>query len=274
MKQVLITGAAGGLGRVTSEYLAARGWHVFAADVIRKKEAYPLHPQINPISVDLTSETSITNAFNYVSEQIEGLDAIVNLAGTLILGSVVEIPSQDIEQIMNINLMGIYRINKAFLPLLLKRKGRIINVSSETGWQSAAPFNGPYSMTKHALEAYSDALRRELNLLDIKVIKIQPGAFKAGMTRDINNLFSNALKSTQLFRENLSSAIDLVEGVYDKANDPDFFARVVYKSLKAKKPKTRYSVKPDRARMFLEWLPAKWADRIFQWKLGKGNPRI
>jgi NAD(P)-dependent dehydrogenase (short-subunit alcohol dehydrogenase family) len=272
MKQALITGGMGGLGKVTSGYLVSRGWHVFAADVIRENAGIRQHPQITPVYTDITNETSVNDTLTFISGRTDGLDAIINLAGILVIGSVVEIPTREIERIMNINLLGSYRINKAFLPLLLKRKGRIINVSSETGWQTAAPFNGPYSMSKYALEAYSDALRRELCLLGIRVIKVQPGAFKTGLSKQVEDLFSNALKSTLLFRENISAAIDLVSNVYEKANDPERFAHIVFKSLKVRNPKTCYSVKPDRARSFLELLPVRWADRIYRriLKAGKG----
>jgi len=273
MKQALITGGAGGLGRITSEYLASKGWHVFAADLNQADTGKNEHPRITPVYTDITSETSINDAFTFVSDKTDGLDAIIHLAGMLLIGSLVEIPSRDIEHIMNVNLLGVYRINRIFLPLLLKRKGRIIIVSSETGWQRAAPFNGPYAMSKHALEAYSDALRCELGLLGIRVIKIQPGPLKTGLTRQVEDLFTDARQSSRLFSEHLEAVIDRLEDVYEKAGDPERLARVIDKTLTVKKPRTRYSVMPDRARSFLEWLPVRWADRIYRRVLKTGKPR-
>ncbi len=264
MKQVLITGGAGGLGRITSEYLASRGWHVFAADLKDEDTGKSKHPGIIPIHVDITNETSINEAFAFVADKTDGLDAIIHLAGILLIGSLVEIPNRDIERIMDINLLGVYRVNRTFLPLLLKRKGRIVIVSSETGWQRAAPFNGPYAMSKHALEAYSDALRRELGLLGIRVIKLQPGGLKTGLTSQVDNLFSDAWQSSQLFKEQLEAATDLIKNVYVKAGDPERLAQVIYKTLTVKNPRFRYSVIPSRARSFLEWLPVSWADRIYR----------
>ncbi len=264
MKQVLITGGAGGLGRITSEYLVSKGWHIFSADLKDADTGKNEHPGITPVHVDITSEKSVNDALAAVSEITDGLDAIIHLAGMLLIGSLVEIPSQDIERIINVNLLGVYRVNRTFLPLLLKRKGRIITVSSETGWQHAAPFNGPYAMSKHALEAYSDALRRELGLLGIRVIKIQPGALKTGLTSQVEHLFSHATQSSLLFKEHLEAATDLTKNVYTKAGNPERLVRVIHKTLTVKNPRIRYSVMPDRARSFLEWLPVRWADWIYR----------
>ena len=268
MKRVIITGGAGGLGKVTSEHLVSQGWQVFSADIIHPDTHSTQNPQIIPVQTDITNTTSVQELLRFISDRTDGLDAIIHMAGTLILGSVVEIHPEEIERIMNINLMGVYRMNQAFLPLILKRKGRIITISSETGWQTSAPFNGPYSMSKHALEAYSDSLRRELKLLRVHVIKIQPGAIKAGLTSEVKQRFSEALHSSDLFKENISTALDLINKVYKKAADPQRFARVVHTALTARNPKTRYSVNTDKARSILEWLPVKWADRIYMWKLG------
>ena len=273
MKQVLITGGAGGLGRMTSEYLASRGWHVFAADITSSGTGKHDHSGITPLHVDITSDYSVNDAFGYVSEKTDGLDAIIHLAGILLIGSLAEIPTRDIEHIMNVNLLGVYRINQTFLPLLLKRKGRIVIVSSETGWQRAAPFNGPYTMSKHALEAYSDALRRELGLLGMRVIKVQPGGLKTGLTSQVEKLFSDAIQSSLLFKEHLEAAADLIQNVYAKAGDPERLARVIHKTVTVKNPKIRYSVMPDRARSFLEWLPVRWADRIYRKVLTAGHRR-
>jgi NAD(P)-dependent dehydrogenase (short-subunit alcohol dehydrogenase family) len=263
MKQVLITGGAGGLGNVTSEYLASHGWQVFSAD-IRQNDPQKEDSHIISIKTDITTEKSVDEIFQTVSTKTDGLDGIVHLAGILILGSVAEIPPDEIERILRINMMGAYRINQAFLPLVLKRKGRIIQVTSETGWQSAAPFNGAYSMSKHALEAYSDALRREMDLLGIKVIKIQPGAIRAGLTKEVDQLFSEAFSKSKYFKDNLTSAIELTHDIYSKAADPERLARLIHKALTVKDPRVVYSLNADWRRSLLEWLPVKWADGIYR----------
>ena len=135
-------------------------------------------------------------------------------------------------------------------------------MSSEVGNQMAAPFNGLYSMSKHALEAYSDALRRELAFIGIKVIKIQPGPFKTAMTKNAEKLFIEAEEQSQLFKKNLKKGIPYLPKVYKAAHDPIYVARAILKALESSNPKIAYSIRADKARKFLDWLPVSWADKI------------
>jgi len=264
-KYILITGASGGLGSATIAELTKNHWHVFAADVNSSIiEKYKDNIGVTPVLLDVTNQNSVDNAFDLIKKQTSVIDAVINLAGILVVGSVVEIPIETIQKIIDINLLSAFRINQKFLPLLQKRKGRIINISSETGWQTAAPFNGAYALSKYALEAYSDALRRELAFLGIKVIKIQPGPFKTEMTRRVEEKFSKAEKESALFKRNLIKGQTYLPGVYKNAHDPVILAKTINRALNSKNPKTAYSLKPDRMRSFLEILPVKWADYLIK----------
>jgi NAD(P)-dependent dehydrogenase (short-subunit alcohol dehydrogenase family) len=154
-------------------------------------------------------------------------------------------------------------VNKKFLPLVEAAQGRIVNISSETGWQSAAPFNGPYAMSKHAIEAYSTALRRELALLGIKVITIQPGPFRTDMVAGIERAFSQAQSETTKFEGVLAALKGLAAKQINSAHDPDILAQVVDTALTAKRPKPVYSVKPDRLRSALDRLPLRATDQAY-----------
>ncbi|RZV50398.1 MAG: SDR family NAD(P)-dependent oxidoreductase, partial [Deltaproteobacteria bacterium] len=196
-KTALVTGAGGGLGHATAERLLAGGWKVFAADISTDLLRTSMHdPDAVPVVMDVTSQQSVQSACDAVLSQTDRLDGIVNFAGVIGVGSLTDIPEERLARILDINVMGTYRVNKTFLPLVEAAKGRIVNLSSETGWQSAAPFNGPYAMSKHAIEAYSTALRRELALLGIKVITIQPGAFRTHMVAGIEDAFTAAEAET------------------------------------------------------------------------------
>ncbi len=214
--------------------------------------------------MDITNDKSIEEAYKQISSQTGHLDAVIHMAGILKIGSLAELPVSDLEKALDVNLLGIYRVNKQFLPLLLHRKGRIIILSSEVGRQTAAPFNGIYSISKHAIEAYSDALRRELAFLGIKVIKIQPGPIKTSMTENAAQLFIKAEMSSTYFKKNLSKGISYLPKVYKNAHDPAIVARAVMKALKSSHPRTAYLVKPDKLRMLLDLLPAKWADILIK----------
>lgn len=264
-KQVLLIGASGGLGSSTIDQLVKNNWHVFAADIREEiLTTYKKVPEVTPLVVDITKDASVQEAFNTISARTEGLNAVINMAGILKIGSMVELPVSELENALQINLLGSYRINKQFLSLLKVRKGRIINLSSEAGKQRAAPFNGVYAISKHALEAYSDALRRELVFLDLKVIKIQPGPFKTNMTKNAEQQFIEAEQSTVHFKKNLSKGISYLPRVYKKAHNPELVAKIILIALTASRPKTAYSVKTDVSRYLLDRLPVKWADRLIK----------
>jgi len=263
-KTALVTGAGGGLGHATTERLVANGWKVFAADISKDLLRSSMHdPDVVPVVIDVTDQESIQSAYDAVASQTDRLDGIVNFAGIMGVGSLTDIPEERLARILDINVMGTYRVNKTFLPLVEAARGRIVNLSSETGWQSAAPFNGPYAMSKHAIEAYSTALRRELALLDIKVVTIQPGAFRTNMVAGIEEAFTAAEAETPKFAPVLHKLKALAGKEIQSARDPDILAQVIETALTAKRPKPVYSVKPDRLRSTIEKLPLRAIDQLY-----------
>ncbi|MEH6591840.1 MAG: SDR family NAD(P)-dependent oxidoreductase [Halioglobus sp.] len=265
-KTVLITGATGGLGLITAKLLADNGWIVYAADCNEKAlGSIQNHTNIVPIFMDVSERSSVEKAFFEYTKSHNHLDAIINFAGILRVGSISEMNESELEKLLNINVLGTFRVNQIFIPLLLEhRKGRVINISSETGWQSGGPFNGAYAMSKHAIEAYSDSLRRELMFLDIPVIKIQPGPFKTDMVKSIEINFSKAIESTVNFKIPLTKTKEFALKEQVKAHSPDIIAQTVLTALNAKNPKAAYSVKADFSRTLLEYLPVSWADWILR----------
>ncbi len=261
----LLTGAAGGLGSCTARYLAERGWRVFAADVDAERlDALREVEGIHPLVVDVTDQASISAALHEVEAQTDGLDGVVNMAGTIAMGSMIEMDEATLFRVININAMGVFRVNRTFFPLVLKRKGRIVNISSETGWQSGGPFNGAYAISKHAIEAYSDSLRRELMFLGVQVIKVQPGPFKTRMVSGLPEMLAGVIERSTYFKQVLTRMQALIPQEYEKANDPVLVAQAVHEALTADRPDTCYSVKPDSQRVFLEKMPARWADALMK----------
>ena len=263
-KTALVTGAGGGLGHATVERLVANGWKVFAADISKDLLRSSMHdPDVVPIVMDVTDHDSIESAYDAVASQTDRLDAIVNFAGIIGVGSLTDIPEERLARILDINVMGTFRVNKKFFPLVEAAKGRIVNLSSETGWQSAAPFNGPYAMSKHAIEAYSTALRREVALVDVKVVTIQPGAFRTNMVAGIERAFTAAEEETPKFASVLRKLKSLAGKEIESARDPDILAQVIETALTTKRPKPVYSVKPDKLRSALDRLPLRASDRLY-----------
>jgi NAD(P)-dependent dehydrogenase (short-subunit alcohol dehydrogenase family) len=263
-KTALVTGAGGGLGHATVERLLADGWKVFAADISKDLLRESMHdPDVVPLVMDVTDSQSVQSAYDAVASQTDRLDGIVNFAGVMGIGSLTDIPEERLARILDINVMGTYRVNKTFLPLVEAAKGRIINLSSETGWQSAAPFNGPYAMSKHAIEAYSTALRRELALLGVKVVTIQPGAFRTNMVAGIEDAFTAAEAETPKFAQAIRKLKKLAGKEIESARDPDILAQVIETALTTKRPKPVYSVHPDKLRSAIEKLPLRTTDRLY-----------
>lgn len=264
-KKAFITGGTGGLGAATVRYLTQHGWHVFAADFDRSAlESLDGVPGVTPVFVDVTDTESVEAAKEKVLEQTDQLQAIVNFAGILAVGSMVEIPEETLQRVLDVNVMGTYRVNRAFYPLVKAGKGRIVNISSETGWQSGAPFNGAYAMSKHAIECYSDSLRREMAFFDIPVIKVQPGPFRTEMVGSIESNFKKAVDGSKEFKGILNRTRKLAEKESAKSHDPTILAGVIYQALTVAKPKIAYSVKPDPMRTLLEYFPTTWADAMFK----------
>lgn len=261
-RRVLVTGAAGGLGRVTVQHLAHAGWQVFAADLPSPSLDELAATNIVPIELDVTDSTAVASALREVRRHTDGLDGVVNFAGILVVGSMIEVAESDLARILDINLMGTVRVNQAAFDLVRARGGRIVNISSETGWQTAAPFNGPYAISKHAIEAYSDALRREAALLGVTVVKLQPGPFRTAMTGGIDRAFARAAADSDRFGRLLGRMGRLAARENRKAHDPALLAAVVAQALTDERPRIAYSVRPDRMRSALERLPATVADRL------------
>jgi len=266
---VFITGGAGGLGGATARYLGERGWRVFAADCVEEALArIGKERNVTPVHVDVSDAASVERAARSLAQRVDGLDGVVNFAGILTVGSLIEISEEALRRVLDVNVMGTFRVNKALLPLVLARKGRIVNISSETGWQSGMPFNGPYGMSKHAIEAYSDSLRRELMFLGVPVIKIQPGPFKTEMVAGIEHHFARAAKASRHFGRLLRAVKGMTLAEEQKAHDPILIAETVHTALTARHPAGAYSVKPDPGRVAMNLLPDWIVDRLLERVLG------
>jgi NAD(P)-dependent dehydrogenase (short-subunit alcohol dehydrogenase family) len=112
-KTALITGAGGGLGHATVERLVANGWKVFAADISKDLLRASMHdPDVVPVVIDVTDQESIQGAYDAVASQTDRLDGIVNFAGIMGVGSLTDIPEERLARILDINVMGTYRVNK------------------------------------------------------------------------------------------------------------------------------------------------------------------
>ena len=267
-KTVLITGAGGGLGGAAATLFAQRGWTVLAADLRPPDPA----PNVVPIEIDVTDTDSVNAAVAVAQEHApDGLDAVVTFAGWMFVGSLVEADDEDMRRIFDINVLGTYRVIKGAFPLIHRAGGRVVTISSETGWQKALMLNGPYAMTKHAVEAYTDALRRELMVLGIPVSTVQPGPFRTNMVAGIRASFDRAAGKSTYFKGLTTRVGDMAVQEQDSAHDPSVLAEAVWRAATADRPRRRYSVRPDLQRRIMNRVPDAVLDPLLQKLLGPAD---
>ena len=178
---VLVTGASTGIGRLIAEKLAADGHFVYAgarkpADIA----ALSAIENIQGVRLDVTVQSDIDAAVKLVEVGGMGLYGVVNNAGVNVLAPLIEIAEDELDFLFDVNIYGPYRITKAFAPQIVESQGRIVNISSISGTLSG-PLYGVYSMSKHALEAYTDSLAIEMEILGVKVIGVEPGNYKTNI---------------------------------------------------------------------------------------------
>lgn len=273
---VVITGASTGIGAACALACIGRGMTVFAG--VRTQEAdEALRRQggkrLIPIRLDVTDADSIRQAERVVRETVglTGLSGLVNNAGIAVGSPLEVVPIEALRSQLEVNVIGQVMVTQAFLPLLRLARGRIVNMGSIAG-RGTIPVMGPYSASKHALEALTDALRLELQPWGLHVSIVEPGAIATPIweksAKTGNEIAASAgPAAVALYADLISRVKDRVAQAANGAISADVVAQAVLHALTAAKPKTRYLVGSDakiRAVM-LKWLP----DRMQDWILTK-----
>ncbi|MEV6243478.1 SDR family NAD(P)-dependent oxidoreductase [Lentzea sp. NPDC051838] len=240
-KLVVVTGASTGIGRATAEELARRGFHVLAGvrgnpDAIRARG-------IEPVLLDITVPEQVAALAERVATR--PLHALVNNAGIQVNAPVETLPLDEWRHVFEVNLFGHIAVTQALLPNL--RNGRVVNISS-VGGKVAMPTYGAYAGAKFALEAVSDALRRE----GVRVVVVEPGGVRTEMaTRGIataNNLAAAMTPEQSARYGTMVLAINnlMAEGTGAGVTAGQA-AEVIAKAVTTRAPRTRYTVGRDAA---------------------------
>ncbi len=271
-RTVLVSGATSGLGRACARELGRRGWRVWAG--YRKPEdAEALVAEarseglaLEPLRLDVTSATDRQTAAERA--RAEGLDALVNNAGIAVAGPLEVVPEDALRLQFEVNLFGAWALCREVLPVLRERRGHIVNISSISG-RVVTPVLGPYCMSKFALEAMSDALRRELCAFGVAVTAVEPGAFATAIwsrSRDLSEELAEGIEPERLapWLPLIEKARDQARQAVRRAGPPEKVARVVARVLEKRRPPARVLVGADaRFLAFLAAvLPARWLDRL------------
>lgn len=268
-KTVLVTGAAGGLGSAVCRQLASSGYRVLGCDICPFE---PTDEHIIPIVLDVTSDESVAACAETARKHTDRLYAVINLAGVFLMTTLSEGGADQLSKALEVNVVGMCRLNSALLPLLRPGYSRIINMSSEIGRYSPQPFNGPYAVSKHAVDAYTDVIRRELMFAGIPVCKIQAGSFGTQMLTTARGQYDALLERTKLYKRELTVLAPIMTGELEKGYDPAVFARMIDRQLKRRKPKRCVRIRNSFKLSLLDLLPEgaqdvayKIALRVFGW---------
>lgn len=281
---VLVTGASTGIGEACALHLASRGWRVFAG-VRRQDDRDTLLAKggtnINPLLIDVTDERMIADAALQVTHSLgnAGLDGLINNAGIAISGPMEFLSPADLRRQFEVNTIGVTAVTQAFLPLLRKARGRIVNISSASAYM-AIPLLGPYAASKAAMEKLSDALRIELLPWGIEVVLIQPGVVATPIW-DKSLAWNDSLRgrlpteAEQLYGPDIDAMRRYSGACSPKGMPSEKVADAVWRALTARRPKTRYRLGPDPWLGFLasRHVPTRWMDRIVRRIIGMRRPR-
>lgn len=251
MKNILITGVCGGMGHAAAKRFLEAGFRVFGVDC-REDCDLP----IDYFPVDITNADSVEEARAKISAETDNLDGILHFAGIYNLDSLIEISEEEFVRIFNINLFGVYRINRAFVPLLQKG-GRVIITSSELAPLDPLPFTGLYAVTKGAVEKYADSLRMELNLHGVSVSVIRPGAVNTGMLGASTAALEKFCKNTKRYSCNAEKFRRVVDSVEAKNVPPEKIADTAFQAMTAKQPKYVYNINRNPLLRLLNVLPRR-----------------
>jgi NAD(P)-dependent dehydrogenase (short-subunit alcohol dehydrogenase family) len=247
----LITGGTDGLGRAAAVMLAERGYRVFAGG--RNAERVDALQQfanerklpLTAIALDVCDDASVNRAVTEIENKAGTVDVLVNNAGIAIAAVMEEITLADLHKLFETNFFGLVRVSQRVLPgMRQKLSGRIINMSS-IGGKLASPLFGPYSSSKHAVEAVSDAMRLEVHPFGIRVVLIEPGYIPTSMNRNAAELSSAYAKGAEQspYRAVYQGFLN-AWGKTTKSSHytPEDCARVVVCAIEDDPPRARYPV--------------------------------
>ena len=226
MKVALITGGSSGLGLCIARKLAEKGWEVYIGSrrLNDGEEADGLHC----LRLDVTKEESVARAVNAVMGQTGRIDALVNAAGYSLSCAVEDMTADELHAEMDVNLYGALRMVRQVLPVMRARgRGIIVNIGSVAGFITI-PFQSAYSISKYAMEAFSEALYMECRPFGVRVTCVDPGDMRTGFTG--NRIYANEVKSTA-YRPYFDYAIHAMARDELHGAAPDKCAETVVKAI-------------------------------------------
>ncbi|TFK36918.1 oxidoreductase [Crucibulum laeve] len=256
---VLVTGCTtGGIGFVLCEEFALQGCKVYASSRNVATIADFKHPNIDKIAIDVTNDDSVQNGIEHIVQAEGHLDVVVNNAGVITAGPLIDQPLDAVKHVFDTNTFAILRVARAVIPVMAaRRNGVIVNIGSIVG-EVATPWNGVYCASKAAVLSLSEVLWIECKPFNISVVHVAPGAIKSNFSANGANHFTlppNTLYSN--FLPNILQRIHASQGS-NRMPTEAFAKEVVSKTLRPNPP--RYMTIGGHSRLFslFKWLPRSW----------------
>ncbi|MEM1173511.1 MAG: SDR family NAD(P)-dependent oxidoreductase [Pseudomonadota bacterium] len=246
-KSILVTGASTGIGRNLTETLAGSGYHVYAGARKQKDlDALDAIENVTAVKLDVTKQDEIDAAVDMLREKGTGLWGLVNNAGVGGGGEVLDTAIEDQTFVYDVNVEGVYRVTRAFAPLIMESKGRIITTGSIAGTLAAFPGFSAYAGSKHWIEAFTDSLGAEMQPHGVWVAVVEPGNYKSNIRR------SSMAREFDMARAAGNEITDEMQQAYQQTaerelsyKEPDEVSEAFVHALFDDKPLRRYMVVPN-----------------------------
>jgi NAD(P)-dependent dehydrogenase (short-subunit alcohol dehydrogenase family) len=262
-RNVFISGAGGGLGRALVHEFYGLGFHVIAADIDQSKlSAFVGIGGITCVHLDVTDSNAVGKACKDLLPGDSGLDILVSQAGIYDTFPLTEENPELFRHIMEINLFGTVNLIHNLLRPLIRQKGRVIVVSSES-YKVQALFQ-PYMISKAALEAYCLTARQELALKGVKLSVIRPGAMKTPLLNWMKNPPDPG--KFPLFEKELLASWNQSSKIVGKVITPETVAKLVAKASLTSHPKRNYRINNSLTVKLVALLPKALLDKLVYMK--------
>lgn len=252
MPTALVTGASTGIGAATAAALRRAGYVVRAGVRTPEDEAAATRRGHRPVRLDVTSDSDVARAREVITG--EGpLDLLVNNAGIAVAAPVETLAPADLAHQLDVNVVGVHRVTQAFLPALIAARGRVVMVSSISG-RVGVPFLSAYAASKHALEGYTDSLRREMRPHGVAVVLVEPGQVATPIWEKSTPSDEEVAALPDRYR---ARAATIAAGARRGAVDgipPEQVADVIVAAATSSRPRARYAL-PLRDRVLARLLP-------------------
>lgn len=266
---ILITGAASGLGRAAAMLFSKNGDTVYALDI----STVAAQDRLIPFYADITEESSLQAVFSRLQADGVQLDAIINFAGMIFIDNYLEVAEEKLRKIFNVNLLGAMRVNKLFFPLL-RENGKIVITTSEVAPLDPLPFNGIYSTTKTALDCYAQALRQEAGLLGRRVITIRPGAFNTPLAGGSIPSMHEMAQRSRYFGGQGERFETLMRKFTGKLQEPEKLAKTIFRAVHKRHPRNIYTVHSNLGLRLLSLLPKGMQVKVVRLLVGKHTDAV